>query len=170
MSNPRPMTLCPICRCQLRADRVDRHRFRVHGTLPPLSVAKPTTRIERATVKQTPIPTKPHYNKSGTATAYQNLRLPAKKTAGKTVKPFKADERAVGHYATRTGTKFHEYGCKCLAGSRIRITEEMLSKKYTPCEVCLPNFGANVQDFSDANYFRGKGDWRRVPGSFGTRQ
>lgn len=45
-------------------------------------------------------------------------------------------------YITRTGTKYHEKGCRHLRNSQFSMTlEEVLEKSYEPCKVCRPPTG-----------------------------
>ena len=42
-------------------------------------------------------------------------------------------------YITKTGTKYHLYGCDSLSKSCISIPRaEAIAKGYTPCKVCKP--------------------------------
>lgn len=41
-------------------------------------------------------------------------------------------------YITKTGTKYHNEGCRSLSRSKIGITIEEAKKKYTPCSICKP--------------------------------
>ena len=50
-----------------------------------------------------------------------------------------SDQKEKVVYITRTGKKYHRFGCRYLRYSRIKITKrEAIEEGYTPCKICRP--------------------------------
>ncbi len=76
----------------------------------------------------------------GKPTPYMPVATPAPTVA--TVKPTEKPEPSeaieITVYITKTGSKYHEDGCRYLSKSRIPISLDKAMRSYEPCSVCNP--------------------------------
>ncbi len=78
------------------------------------------------------------------AQAKKGLWAPQKSQSPRTEVPGKTqtspEKRGITVYITRTGSKYHQAGCRYLSRSMIPISLENAKQRYGPCSVCTPPF------------------------------
>lgn len=131
-----PMSFCPICKARVRIDRVNRHRAKQHS-----SAAQSTDpKVAKSRFIKTPKPKRP-----------KRHHVEAIEPPVRNVHP------AVGYFATKTGTMYHQSSCSCLSysSSCFRITEDVPHPHLLPCSLCLSHITYTA---------RSKSEWEKVEG------
>jgi competence protein ComEC len=81
----------------------------------------------------------PKENTKSSVKPVQTQKQQPKKT--EVVKPVtqpSVDSDNIIVYITKTGAKYHRFGCRYLSRSCIPISLEAAKRRYTPCSVCDP--------------------------------
>ncbi len=106
--------ICPICKCSFRADHIESHKERIHG----IGQQKKLIKYPKNSARTTKL-----------------------KNTNSDIIIVNKSRDSLGYYTVKNGRKFHTIECRFVFYSKIRITEDMLINNYTPCSVCLPDFG-----------------------------
>jgi len=110
---------------------------------PPLTQSLPPKPVQQPTAQRAPAqnvaPAAPSQSLPSTPVeppiAQPPVALPA---VSETAKPASTPTEKVIVYVTRTGTKYHNAGCRYLAQSSIPMVLTEASARYGPCSVCNP--------------------------------